>query len=77
MKNRLVDLGLIVGLVLIAGAIVWTLFSLGSGPRGPGPDAGAGGDAGGVAGGVSGDVAGDGAVGGVVPVAPGGGAAPA
>lgn len=62
MRNRSVDIALIVGLVLVAGAIVWTLFSLGrdpapaadpSGPsaEGPAPDEN----------------------GGVVPVEPGGG----
>lgn len=57
MKGRTVDLALIVGLVLVAGAIVWTLFSLGRSPRAPRPDGGAsvtlpsaGGDGGGDAG---------------------------
>lgn len=66
MKNRTIDLALIVGLVLVAGAIVWTLFSLGGTPGGPMPGAGptatdgaAGGDGGG---GASGP--------GVVPVDP-------
>lgn len=40
MKGRAVDLALIVGLVLVAGAIVWTLFSLGRSPRAPQPDGG-------------------------------------
>lgn len=71
MKGRAVDLALIVGLVLVAGAIVWTLFSLGRAPRAPQPDGGpsvtlpADGDDG--RGGI-----GDGAAGpGIVPVSPG------
>ncbi len=42
MKNRTIDLALIVGLVLVAGAIVWTLFSLGGTPGGSLPGAGPG-----------------------------------
>ena len=61
MKERAIDLALVVGLVLVAGAIVWTLFSLGGGRSGPPPDRG--GDL----------VAPDGAAGGgIVPVAPDG-----
>lgn len=73
MKNRTIDLALIAGLVLVAGAIVWTLFSLGGTAPGslpdPGPAAsdGAGDPAGGGAGGSDGR--------GVVPVDPDGGAA--
>lgn len=37
-KNRMVDIALLVGLVLVAGAIVWTLFSLGRDPAPAGPD---------------------------------------
>jgi 3D (Asp-Asp-Asp) domain-containing protein len=32
MTRRVIDLALIIGLVVVAGAIVWTLFSLGSDP---------------------------------------------
>ena len=74
MKGRAVDLALIVGLVLVAGAIVWTLFSLGRSPRAPQPDGGpsvtlpadGGDDEGGVGDGAAG--------GGIVPVSPGGAA---
>jgi len=71
MKNRTIDLALIAGLVLVAGAIVWTLFSLGGTSQGSLPNAGptasdgAGDPAGGGAGGPDGR--------GVVPVAPDGG----
>lgn len=73
MKNRTIDLALIAGLVLVAGAIVWTLFSLGGTAPGSLPDAGpaasdgAGDPAGGGAGGPDGR--------GVVPVDPDGGVA--
>jgi hypothetical protein len=33
MRSRLLDVVLIVGLVAVAGGIMWTLFNLGSGPR--------------------------------------------
>jgi len=33
MRSRLLDVALIVGLVAVAGGIMWTLFNLGSGPR--------------------------------------------
>ena len=33
MRSRLLDLALIVGLVVVAGGIMWTLFNLGSTPR--------------------------------------------
>jgi hypothetical protein len=60
-KDRAIDLALVVGLVLVAGAIVWTLFSLGGGRGGPPPDRGGG------------IVAPDGGGGGgVVPIAPDG-----
>lgn len=73
MKNRTIDLALIAGLVLVAGAIVWTLFSLGGTAPGALPNAGpaasdgAGDPAAGGAGGPDGR--------GVVPVDPDGGAA--
>ncbi len=40
MKDRAIDLALVVGLVLVAGAIVWTLFSLGGDRSAPPPDRG-------------------------------------
>lgn len=39
MRSRLLDLALIVGLVVVAGGIMWTLFNLGSAPRGAGTPA--------------------------------------
>jgi hypothetical protein len=33
MRSRIVDIALLVGLVAVAGGILWTLFTLGSGPR--------------------------------------------
>lgn len=65
MRNRTVDLALIVGLVLVAGAIVWTLFSLGGTSRGSLPDTGPTASDGTPAGGAGGS---DGP--GVVPVDP-------
>jgi hypothetical protein len=41
-KDRAIDLALVVGLVVGAGAIVWTLFSLGGDRGGPSPDRGGG-----------------------------------
>jgi hypothetical protein len=41
-KDRAIDLALVVGLVVVAGAIVWTLFSLGGDRSGPAPDRGGG-----------------------------------
>jgi hypothetical protein len=35
MRHRVIDIALIVGLVAVAGAIMWTLFTLGSSPRPP------------------------------------------
>jgi hypothetical protein len=61
-KDRAIDLALVVGLVLVAGAIVWTLFSLGGDRTGPPPDRG--GDL------VAPDDASGG--GGIVPIAPDG-----
>lgn len=63
MKDRAIDLALVVGLVVVAGAIVWTLFSLGGDRGGPSPDRG---------GGV---VMPDEGGGGIVPIAPDGGVA--
>ena len=37
MRNRIVDLALIVALVAVAGGIMWTLFNLGGTPRAPSP----------------------------------------
>lgn len=37
MRSRLLDVVLIVGLVAVAGGIMWTLFNLGSGPRADAP----------------------------------------
>ncbi|MBW6455483.1 MAG: hypothetical protein K0A98_06310 [Trueperaceae bacterium] len=37
MRSRLLDVALIVGLVAVAGGIMWTLFNLGSGPRADAP----------------------------------------
>lgn len=33
MRSRIVDLALLVGLVAVSGGILWTLFTLGGGPR--------------------------------------------
>jgi hypothetical protein len=35
MRHRVIDIALIAGLVAVAGAIMWTLFTLGSTPRAP------------------------------------------
>jgi len=37
MRSRLLDAALIVGLVVVAGGIMWTLFNLGSDPRADAP----------------------------------------
>lgn len=37
MRSRLLDAALVVGLVVVAGGIMWTLFNLGSGPRADAP----------------------------------------
>jgi hypothetical protein len=64
MRSRAIDIALLLGLVAVAGAIMWTLFNLGGGPRvapSPAPASPA----------APADPGGD--PGRVVPVAPGGG----
>lgn len=64
MRSRILDIALLVGLVVVAGGIMWTLFNLGGGPR-PAPSTPVTNDAL-----PGGDPAGNGNV--VVPVTPDG-----